>query len=88
MALSLSIELGDGTVESLTVTTNGTGHGGGDTRHAMLLKRMMEDPAFRPDQDAAAGYLSAVMCFAADQSVAERRQIVFRYRDDGYIDLV
>lgn len=76
------------TVESLTVTTNGTGHGGGDTRHAMLLKRMMEDPAFRPDQDAAAGYLSAVMCFAADQSVAERRQIVFRYRDDGYIDLV
>ena len=76
------------TVDTMDVTTDGTGHGGGDTRHALILKRMMEEPAFRPEQDAQAGYLSAVMCFAADQSVAERRQIGFRYHDDGRIDLV
>jgi hypothetical protein len=75
------------TVESLSVTTDGTGHGGGDKRHALLLRQMMQEPAFRPAQDACAGYLSAVMCFAADQSVAERRQVGFQYRDDGCVDL-
>jgi predicted dehydrogenase len=75
-------------VEDINVATDGTGHGGGDRTHALLLRNMMGDPDFRPDQNAMAGYLSAVMCFAADQSVAERRRIELRYRDNGYIDLV
>ena len=75
-------------VEELAVQTDGTGHGGGDARHALELRRMMAEPDYHPDQDARAGYLSAVMCFAADRSVAERRRVALRYRDDGYVDII
>ncbi len=75
-------------VEEISIATDGTGHGGGDKKHALILKQMMAEPSYRPGQEAKSGYLSAVMCFAADLSVAERRRIAFRYRDDGYIDLV
>lgn len=74
-------------VEEIAIDTDGTGHGGGDTRHALELQRMMTEPAYRPEQDAGAGYLSAVMCFAADLSVTERRRVELRYRDDGFVDL-
>ena len=65
-----------------------SGHGGGDVLHAMLLKRMIEEPDFKPEQSAEAGYLSAVMCFAADLSMNERRRVDFTYDPDGWITLV
>lgn len=77
-----------GEEEVFDASGDGTGHGGGDARHACQLLRMMAEPDYRPSQDAYAGYLSAVMCFAADQSVAERRRIDLRFGDDGIIDLV
>ena len=49
---------------------------------------MMEDPEYRPRQNAYAGYLSAVMCFAADLSVAERRRIDLRFGKDGFAELI
>ena len=73
-------------VTSFETAGDGSGHGGGDRIHALTLRRMMSEPAFRPEQDAYAGYLSAVMCFAADLSCAERRRIAFRYRSDGVVD--
>ena len=66
---------------------DGSGHGGGDKLHAYELVTMMEDADYRPPQSAYAGYLSAVMCFAADKSVEEKRRIDFRFGEDGVIDL-
>lgn len=68
-------------------TGDGSGHGGGDRIHALLLHRMMADPSFRPEQDAATGYRSAVMCFASDISRGEGRRVDLVYRDDGLIEI-
>jgi len=67
---------------------DGSGHGGGDRIHAMQLHRMMSDPTFRPESDAAAGYLSAVMSFATDLSRLEGRRVSFRYKGETRIELV
>mgnify|MGYP006287870445 FL=1 len=67
---------------------DGSGHGGGDRVHALELVRMIEDPDYRPAQNAYAGYLSAVMCFASDVSRTERRRVDFRYRSNGYVAVV
>lgn len=67
---------------------DGSGHGGGDRIHAMQLYQMMADPDYRPDSNAAAGYLSAVMSFATDLSRQEGRRIAFRYEGAERIELV
>ena len=41
------------------ITTDGSGHGGGDRGHALELLKMMRDPDYRPDENARAGYRSA-----------------------------
>jgi len=66
---------------------DGSGHGGGDRRHALELQKMIADPEYRPEQNAHAGYLSAVMCFASDLSVAEGRRVNFRHLPDGFVEL-
>ncbi len=71
--------------ESFDTRGDGSGHGGGDRHHALLLARMIAEPDFYPDQNAAAGYLSAVMSFAADLSRTERRRVDFEYGDDGSV---
>lgn len=70
------------------VAGDGSGHGGGDKLHALELLKMMQDPEYVPEQNAAAGYLSAAMCFAADLSRQERRRVEFAYTEGGYIDFV
>lgn len=77
---------GPGKEEIFDASGDGTGHGGGDALHAYELITMMNDPTYRPQQNAFAGYLSAVMCFAADISVAEQRRIDFRFADNGFIE--
>jgi len=47
---------------------------------------MLKERSYYPAQNAYAGYLSNAVCIAADLSIAEKRQIHFRYRDHGYID--
>ncbi len=79
---------GTGETAEYDTSGDGTGHGGGDRNHAMLLHRMMAEPTFRPEQDAEAGYLSAVVCFAADRSRVERRRVELAYRDDGFVDIL
>jgi predicted dehydrogenase len=66
-------------VERFDTSGDGSGHGGGDTLHALELHTMMSEPTYRPKQDAAAGYLSAVMSFATDISRTENRRLFFRY---------
>jgi predicted dehydrogenase len=65
--------------------TDGTGHSGGDERHALELVKMMADRNYRPEQDAYAGYLSNALCIGADTSRNEGRRINFRYHAHGYI---
>lgn len=64
---------------------DGSGHGGGDRLHALLLREMMLDPDCKPEQDAKAGYLSAMMCFAADLSRTRKKRVDLRYGDNGLI---
>lgn len=73
---------------SFDCTGDGSGHGGGDRTHAMQLARMIDEPDFRTDCDAAAGYLSAMMCFASDISRLEARRIYFRYDSSDRIEIV
>ncbi|OHB49652.1 MAG: hypothetical protein A2Y10_05695 [Planctomycetes bacterium GWF2_41_51] len=73
---------------SFDCTGDGSGHGGGDRIHAMQLQRMMADPDFRPESNATAGYLSAVMCFASDVSRIEGRRVYFRYEAKNRIDII
>jgi predicted dehydrogenase len=77
-----------GETAEFDTTGDGSGHGGGDRLHALQLLSMMQDPEYRPAQNAYTGYLSAVMCFAADRSRRESTCIDFHYSGDGYVKLV
>ena len=79
---------GPGQEEVFDCSGDGTGHGGGDRLHANELITMLNDPTYQPRQNARAGYLSAVMCFAADKSVEEKRRIDFHFGENGFIELV
>ncbi len=72
--------------ESIAVPIVNGGHNGADNFHALNLVKMLKERSYYPAQNAYAGYLSNAVCIAADLSIAEKRQIHFRYRDHGYID--
>jgi predicted dehydrogenase len=67
---------------------DGSGHGGGDRLHALQLLRMLEQPDHVPDANAAAGYLSAMMCFATDLSRTQGRRVHFAYDGPQQVRLV
>jgi predicted dehydrogenase len=77
-----------GKVNEFNCDGDGSGHGGGDRLHALELRKMMENPAYSPEQDAYSGYLSAVICFAADQSRQESRRVNLRYGADNYVKII
>lgn len=76
-----------GQLHEYSARGDGSGHGGGDRIHALELCRMIEDREYQPDQDVRAGYLSAMLCFAADLSRRENRSVALRYHDSGRIEL-
>ena len=76
-----------GQTSTYDASGDGSGHGGGDRLHALLFGKMMREPSYRPEQGAKAGYLSAVMCFAADLSRSQQRRIDFAYDPDGLVTL-
>jgi predicted dehydrogenase len=82
----LHVNAGHETTE-FDASGDGSGHGGGDRLHALELRRMIQEPDYRPEQNAAAGYLSAVMSFAADTSALEDRRVRFAYAPDGRVRL-
>jgi predicted dehydrogenase len=65
-----------------------SGHGGGDTSHALELLKMMKEPGYRPAQDAYAGYLAGALCIASDISRIEGRRINLRYGANDHITFV
>ncbi|MCD4830197.1 MAG: Gfo/Idh/MocA family oxidoreductase [Anaerohalosphaeraceae bacterium] len=67
---------------------DGSGHSGGDRVHSMILLKMMEDPQYHPEPNAFDGYISAMMCFASDQSRLENRRVNLEYAEDGYVRIV
>ena len=75
-------------LEKYDTEGDGSGHGGGDRLHSLELLKMMEQPDYRPEQNSYAGYLSAVMCFAADISMNESKRMNFRYDEAGIVQLV
>ncbi len=71
-------------VEEFRAVDDGSGHGGANRLHADSFVAMMEDPKHQAPASLEAGYLSAMLCFAADQSVEEKRQIdVSSYMDEA-----
>lgn len=64
-----------GAVEKADLKDDGSGHGGANREHADLFLKMMDEPAYQAPANLEAGYLSAMLCFAADQSVEEKRQL-------------
>lgn len=61
--------------ESVDLTVDDSGHGGANDNHALAFARMMHDDSFAPPAGVEAGYLSAMLCFAAEQSITEKRQV-------------
>lgn len=76
-----------GETQEYDTSGDGSGHGGGDRIHALRLIEMIENPDYRPAQNAQAGYLSAVACFAADMSRREGRRVHLTYEDNTRIQL-
>jgi predicted dehydrogenase len=71
-AISL-LDYATDTVTRVDVRDDGSGHGGANREHADAFIRMMNEPGYAPPANLEAGYLSAMLCFAADQSAAEHR---------------
>jgi len=57
------------------IKEDGSGHAGANRAHALAFLRLMTKPDEIPSATLEAGYLSAMLCFAADQSVREKRQV-------------
>lgn len=62
-------------VERVELKLDGSGHGGSNLTHAKTFQNMMLDRSYPSPATLEAGYVSAMLCFAADQSVAEKRQL-------------
>lgn len=61
------------------LTVDSSGHGGGNLTHALEFLRLVSGENTQPVATAYDAYLSAMMCFAADRSRSEGRQVAFRY---------
>ncbi len=66
---------------------DGSGHGGGDRAHALNFLRLISDKCCEPIASVFDGYLSAMMCFAADRSMAEGRRVPLRYPAKDTIEI-
>lgn len=52
-----------------------SGHGGANRSHTDAFVRLMEDASFESEATVEAGFLSSMMCFAADESVEKRSHV-------------
>lgn len=62
-------------VERLEVHDDGSGHAGANKTHAEAFVRMMTEATYPSPATLEAGYVSAMLCFAADESVETKRQV-------------
>jgi len=68
-----------GKLSEYNFTNVHSGHHGGDVRHVESFLRSITGDASKDTSNAYDGYLSAMMCFAANRSMAEHKQIHFIY---------
>lgn len=67
------------TVHEEEIVSDGSGHGGGDRTHVSHFVALLTDRKHRVSATAYDGYLAAVMCFSADASIDEKRQVGLKY---------
>lgn len=65
------------------VKWDNSGHGGGDRTHAFAFLDTVYNRRARPAAGTWEGYLSAMVCFAADRALQEGRRVQMRYDVDG-----
>ena len=70
------------------IVIDDSGHSGGDRTHAGAFLETVLGRRPRAAADTWDGYLSAAMCFAADQSVVEQRPVQLRYHGTDRVELV
>lgn len=62
-------------VETFKLEVDDSGHGGADRAHADIFIEMMNDGKIQPSATLEAGFISGMLCFAADKSVEEKRRV-------------
>lgn len=68
-------------------TKDSSGHGGGNRTHAEEFLRLAAGHSTKPVVSTYDAYLSSMLCFAADRSRLEQRQVRFRYLRSRKIEL-
>lgn len=69
------------------IVMDGSGHGGGDRPHAAAFLETVLGRRARPAAGTWEGYLSAMMCFAADRSMTEGRRVHLEYSAADRIEM-
>ncbi len=62
-------------IETVKLHDDGSGHIGAERQHSQSFVKMFTEPDYEPLATLEAGFLSAMLCFAADQSVGEAKHI-------------
>lgn len=70
------------------IVMDGSGHGGGDRPHATAFLETVVGRRARSAADTWDGYLSAMVCFAADRSMTEGRRVHLQYSAEDKIQIV
>ncbi|MCA1810310.1 MAG: Gfo/Idh/MocA family oxidoreductase, partial [Lentisphaerae bacterium] len=69
------------------IMTDGSGHGGGNRNHALAFLRLAAGGEVDSVATAYDAYLSAMLCFAADRSCRDVRQVSLRYPHTRHIEI-
>lgn len=67
---------------------DGSGHHGGDQAHIHGVMQTLKGETRKPAVGTYEGYLSAMICFAADRSMLEGRRVHFRYPGKDTIEII
>lgn len=65
-------------IETFKLKDDGSGHGGANRTHADVFIEMMNDRSVQPSATLESGFTSAMLCFAADESVKNKCRIGFK----------
>lgn len=84
----MSHDLATDTITENAFEKDNSAHAGGNRRHAEEFLRLAAGLSAKPVASAYDAYLSAMVCFAADRSLIEGRQVGFRYPHKTAIELV
>lgn len=80
-------ENGPNQLHEHAIVVDGSGHGGGDRPHALAFLETVLGRRPRSAADTWDGYLSAMVCFAADRSMAEGRRVHLSYSAADRIEM-